>query len=130
MAVTISSNDAERILALAGADPGNEVCGLLLGAGLRITAILPADNVADDRSCRFEVDPAVQISALREARNGGLQVIGSYHSHPNGHSAPSQTDAEMIREAGEVWLIAGGGTLSAWRATDEASFERVELVLA
>ena len=74
MKVEITSAVLEQIRALCVAE-SNEVCGLLLGAGRRIDAILPAANVASDPARHFELDPATLIAAHRAARAGGPAVI-------------------------------------------------------
>lgn len=127
MTVTISTSDAGRIAALAAAEPGHEVCGLLLGEALRIDAIVECANVATDRARRFEVDPAMLVAAHRAARGGVPGVIGSYHSHPSGIAEPSATDAAMIGRTGEIWLIVANGVLRAWIASDAGSFQPVAL---
>ncbi len=110
---------AEAIRAQAAAAGDEECCGLLLGdreSGV-VSALLAARNVAADPRRCFEVDPAVLLAAYRNARGGGPDVIGHYHSHPFGIAMPSTTDAAMAAGAGEIWLIVGhGGTLGAWRA--------------
>jgi proteasome lid subunit RPN8/RPN11 len=128
MQVAISSGLVERIVALAAAEPNREVCGLLVGQGGRVHDILPAPNVAEDPSRRFEVDPAVHIEAIRAARAGGPAVIGCYHSHPSGAAAPSATDAAMIGRVGDYWLICDGQNVRAWQADTGRSFIEVALV--
>lgn len=81
-----------------------------------VTAILPTRNVAADPSRLFEIDPAVLLAAHRAARNGGPQVIGHYHSHPNGRAEPSPRDAADAAPDGAVWIVVAAGRLSAWRA--------------
>lgn len=130
MTVTISTTDAARLVSLAAADPCHEVCGLLLGEGARIDAIVACDNVAADRARRFEVDPAVLIATLRAARAGAPNVIGCWHSHPSGRAEPSAVDAAMIGRPGEVWLIVAAGAVTAWIATGESSFQPVALAAA
>lgn len=130
MTVAISTAAYAQILAEAAASPDVEVCGLLFGTPDRIDEARAAANVATDPSVAFEVDPAVLFAAIRAARNGGPPVVGSYHSHPSGLANPSATDAAMIREVGEIWLIIAGGALTAWRASGADSFEPEELVLA
>lgn len=128
MRVAISSELTERIVALAAAEPAREVCGLLLGTAAHVTGIVVADNVAADPHRRFEVDPAVQFAAIRAARAGGHGVIGCYHSHPSGSTAPSDCDRAMIGHTDEIWLITDGKTVRAWRADTQTSFAEVELV--
>ncbi len=105
-------HDALRNAALAS--PEQEICGLLLGEALRVTAILPAANVAPDPATRFEIEPAVLISAHKAARDGGLAIIGCYHSHPDGRATPSPRDAEGA-EPGSIWVIVTAELLTAWQ---------------
>jgi desampylase len=128
MQVAISSGLVERIVELAAAEPMREVCGLLLGGDDRIDAIVPAANVAVDPARAFEVDPAIQFSAIRVARAGGPAAVGCYHSHPSGSTAPSDCDRTMIGRVGELWLITDAVSVRAWRANTLTSFAEVEIV--
>ena len=116
MTVTISSDVLDFIRAAAAASPDAEVCGLLLGEGDRIESACPCVNVAAEPWHRFEIDPAALIAAHRAARGGGAGVIGHYHSHPTGLAEPSPRDAADAAPDGHIWLIAGGGQVTAWRA--------------
>ncbi|HTI31407.1 MAG TPA: M67 family metallopeptidase [Sphingomonas sp.] len=113
MTAGISRSLLDRLRAIVAADPRREVCGLLLGHEGEIEAIIEAANVATDPRVSFEIDPRVQIDAVKAARNGGLAIIGSYHSHPNGAARPSQWDLELAR-SGELWLIFAAGAATAW----------------
>jgi proteasome lid subunit RPN8/RPN11 len=115
MTVAISRALLDEIRALAAARD-DEVCGLLLGRADRIEAIRPAANVAPDPSRHFEIDPAMLIAAHRQARAGGPAVIGHYHSHPSGVTAPSATDAACAAPDGSLWLIVAGEEATLWRA--------------
>lgn len=130
MRVAISSGLIERIAAIAAASPACEVCGLLLGAQLRIDDIVVAENVAAHPARTFEVDPGAQFAAIRRARLGGPAIVGCYHSHPSGEIQPSDCDRAMIGEVGELWLITNGVSVRAWRANTLTSFVEVELVEA
>lgn len=116
MTVTISSEALDFLLITAAASPDREVCGLLLGEENRIFAVVPCANVSPEPWQRFEIDPAALIAAHRSARGGGPAVIGHYHSHPNGLAAPSPRDAADAAPDGTIWLIVGGGAVTAWRA--------------
>ncbi len=122
MMLEISSAALDAIRAEAAASPGVEVCGLLLGEGTRVVEVQACRNVADDPATSFEIDPAQLIAAHRASRGGGPGVIGHYHSHPNGKAEPSARDGAVAR-GGEVWLIAGGGQVSAWLALNGGGFE-------
>lgn len=86
-----------------------ECCGLIEGVrrGEEIEAIRlhPARNLAPTPD-RFEIDPAEQFRLLRALRATEREVVGCYHSHPNGVARPSARDREMAGEEGFVWLIA------------------------
>lgn len=116
MTVTISSDALDFIRAAAAASPDREVCGLLLGSENFIVTASPCANVAAEPWRRFEIDPAALIAAHRAARSGGAAVIGHYHSHPTGLAEPSPRDAADAAPDGSIWLIAGGGQVTAWRA--------------
>ncbi len=92
-----------------------ECCGLLLGQGAMITAAQPVRNVHPDPATHFELDPAALIAAHRAARDGGPQVLGYYHSHPNGLARPSATDESDASGDGRVWAIVAAGRVSWWR---------------
>jgi len=120
MGVEISITDRQRILDHA-ASSSEEVCGLLLGEGARVTAVQPCANVSAAPARRFELDPAALIAAWRGARTGGARVIGHYHSHPSGYPRPSSTDAAEAAADGAIWIIVGAGTITAWRAVEDGA---------
>ena len=111
----IAAAALDAILAHAAAAAPEEACGLLLGAGGRIAAAQPAANVAADKVRHFEIDPQALIDAHRAQRGGGAQLIGYYHSHPQGLPEPSATDRAMAAGDGKVWAIAAGGAVRFWR---------------
>jgi predicted GIY-YIG superfamily endonuclease/proteasome lid subunit RPN8/RPN11 len=94
----------------------HEACGILLGEGTRITAVRPAANVHPAPATHFEIDPQALIDAHRAARaQGGLEVIGYYHSHPHGPAEPSATDRASASGDGRVWAIIAGEDTAFWR---------------
>jgi proteasome lid subunit RPN8/RPN11 len=86
-----------------------ECCGLLEGMresdAIRVIALHPARNLSSEND-RFEIDPAEHFAAIRAARANGREIVGCYHSHPNGKAEPSRRDAEGAWDEGFVWLIA------------------------
>lgn len=87
-----------------------ECCGLLIGRGLRIERAVPAANIHPLPERHFEIDPQVLIDAHRAARAGGPELVGYYHSHPNGHPLPSPSDCEHAGDR-KVWAIIAAGTV-------------------
>jgi proteasome lid subunit RPN8/RPN11 len=119
MTLEIATGMAQAIRAAAAASPDREICGLLLGEGARVTALLPAANVAADPATTFEIDPRALLTAYRAARAGGPAVLGHYHSHPRGPVRPSRADAAASHGDGALWIIANGDTIGCWRAVPE-----------
>ena len=116
MIVEIASGAAEALQQHARAEHPREACGLLLGTPGRITAAVPARNVAARPHRGFEIDPAVLLQAHRDARGNGPAVLGWYHSHPNGVARPSPIDAARAVEDGKLWLIVTADAVTAWTA--------------
>jgi proteasome lid subunit RPN8/RPN11 len=99
-----------------------ECCGLIAGEKQGDVAVANAlhatRNLAVERD-RFEIDPTEQFRLLRALRGTGRDIIGCYHSHPNGRPEPSPRDLEGAGEEDFVWLIAA---LAADAAVEIAAF--------
>ena len=74
-------------------DAPRECCGLLIGESDYVTAAVRAENIADEPTRRYLIEPRDHLKAIRAARDRGLQVVGAYHSHPRSAAIPSATDA-------------------------------------
>ncbi|MGO8868631.1 MAG: Mov34/MPN/PAD-1 family protein [Alphaproteobacteria bacterium] len=117
-----------------------ECCGLLLGHEQGKDRILVSDavasaNLAAERQRHFEVDPALYLRLCRAAAEpSSAQLVGLYHSHPEGEAVPSASDAAQAWQEGWIWLIvplASGraGTPGAFRlARMGGPFEAVALL--
>jgi proteasome lid subunit RPN8/RPN11 len=118
MVLQVTSGVIATLIAEAASAAPAECCGILLGVG-RIERASPAANIAANPLRRFEIDPSALIAAHRQARDGGMAVIGYYHSHPTGHPVPSATDCEHAGGDGSVWAIVApgpaGGDVAFWR---------------
>jgi proteasome lid subunit RPN8/RPN11 len=118
----------ERIAEEAHAAYPGECCGLMEGVrtedAVHVTALHPSPNLAPEPD-RFEIDPALQFRLLREGRN----VVGCYHSHPNGMAEPSPRDVDGAGEVGLVWLVAAPAGQAAF-VWDGAQFRRLSILLA
>ncbi|MBX7527561.1 M67 family metallopeptidase [Qipengyuania vesicularis] len=118
MTLEVSSQLLETLLAEAAAAHPRECCGILLGEGERVETSLPAKNIHPAPENHFEIDPQVLIDAHRDARAGGPQVVGYYHSHPNGLLEPSATDEATAAGDGTIWAIIAAGRVTLWRSGD------------
>jgi len=116
----------DDIVAHARTGAPEEVVGVLVGERGptdRVTRIERATNAAATPETRYELDPAEQLSLLESVEAEGREVVGFYHSHPNGPAGPSATDAARAAWDGYVYAIvslAGEPSLGAWRWTDGA----------
>lgn len=132
MKIAIASAALAAILDHAAAASPDEACGIVVGHGDRVTAAVPAANVAARPAAAFEIDPATLLRVHRECRAGGDAVLGWYHSHPNGDGEPSAVDARGAVEDGKWWLIAAAGRVAAWYTTAGGAvhgrFDAAELV--
>lgn len=114
MLLTLSPAAAEAMLDAARDAHPREACGLLLGVAGAVRAATLAANVHPEPSRHFEIDPAALIAAHRAARAGGPQVLGYWHSHPNGLARPSATDRAHASGDGRIWAIVANGAISLW----------------
>ena len=115
MDLEVTSGAIATLLEEATRAGEHECCGLLLGQGLRIAQAMPCANVHPDPAGHFEIDPAALIAAHRTAREGGAQVIGYYHSHPNGRPGPSAEDRAAACGDGRIWAIIANAKAGWWR---------------
>jgi proteasome lid subunit RPN8/RPN11 len=90
-----------------------EACGMLAGKNDRVELTLGIRN-AERSPVRFRMDPRAQWRAFQRIEAAGLDLVGIYHSHPNGPDHPSPTDiAEAAYPVAQVIWFKTGGT---WRA--------------
>jgi len=103
--IQIPSAVVSDMLAHAREDAPRECCGLLIGKNSSILRSVRTRNI-DAKATRYLIDPADHFAAIRFARADGLEVIGAYHSHPNGAAIPSPTDiAEADGGADFLYVI-------------------------
>ena len=119
-----------RIVAHAVEDLPNECCGLLIGSREIVEDAARARNLKRSRT-KFQVEPADHFAAIRKARATGMEVIGAYHSHPNGPSGPSDTDRARLTDPSMFHIIIslahGTKTVRAFRLVD-GNFSPLEIV--
>jgi len=123
-----------------------EVCGVLGGrreaAGEEtaaaadtvdlVSTVRRADNAAAASRSTYEIAPAEQLSLMDAIEADGEEVVGFYHSHPQGPPRPSRTDAAQATwpDRPYVIVVLDGETpfVGSWRWTGEAFVsERVAL---
>ncbi|MEQ1499285.1 MAG: M67 family metallopeptidase [Novosphingobium sp.] len=115
MVLLVTSGTIATLIEEAQRAYPRECCGLLLGQGNQIALAQPAANVHPEPERHFELDPGALIAAHRAARGGGLEIIGYYHSHPNGLAGPSDEDRAQASGDLRTWAIVADGVVSWWR---------------
>jgi len=89
--LTLGSTHLERMLRQAAAEAPLEACGLLAGKDEQVQKVFPMRNAARS-PVRFRLDPQEQFDLFNAMEERNLELLGIYHSHPNGPPRPSRTD--------------------------------------
>ena len=86
-----------------------EACGLLAGIENKVEKVIPVKNVAKS-SVRFRMDAQEQYNSFKWIEANGLELVGIYHSHPNGPASVSESDLAEAAYAvvNIVWSQVGG----------------------
>jgi proteasome lid subunit RPN8/RPN11 len=101
------------------------------GKGNRVALTLGVPNALRS-PVRFRMQPRAQLRAFQRIETAGLELVGIYHSHPDGPDHPSPTDvAEALYQAVYlIWFRAGGK----WRARgfriEAGAYSEVPLLIA
>lgn len=101
----------EMLRHVAGQAP-LEACGLLAGRDGQVEKVLLVRNQAQS-PVRFVMDPYEQLAAFEWIDSQGLELIGIFHSHPDGPMGASATDIEEA--AYEVVHIIWSRLEGTWR---------------
>ncbi len=114
-----------------------EACGLMIGQTgnglLVVDRVMPSANLAPVECLdRFEIDSALHLREQAAARESGQEILGIYHSHPNGLPEPSDRDLDGAWIPDFVWLILAPGAdqTTRWGAFfrgKTATFEPLEI---
>lgn len=94
--------------------------------------MLPAANRHQTPRSHYLIDPKTVLIAHEEARAAGLEIVGYYHSHPDGPAVPSRKDLEDAWPDTSYLIVAvgsGGVEARSWRLDERGGAfveERVE----
>jgi proteasome lid subunit RPN8/RPN11 len=90
-----------------------EGCGLLTGNKERVERSQGIPN-AEKSPVRYRMEPRAQWRAFQRIEAAGLELIGIYHSHPNGpnHLSPTDLAEAMYSVVQVIWFRENGK----WRA--------------
>lgn len=106
--IIIKKSEYEKIYQHALAGLPNEACGLLGGhedgVDVIVTDVYLLRNVDESRE-HFSMDPAEQLTAVKDIRSKGQKLLGNFHSHPESPSRPSQEDIRLAYDSKMHYLI-------------------------
>ena len=85
----------------------NEACGLLAGRDEAVEMVFCLNNRVASPT-RYTIDPREYFGAMRFAERCGWEIIGAWHSHPDGDAVLSLTDIELA--PGGAWITAVVGS--------------------
>lgn len=85
-----------------------EACGLLggriEGSAYKTRLVIPATNILHSPT-RYRIEPQEQLAAFLTFEAQGLELVGIYHSHPQGLAYPSPTDIAEAYYPEAIYLI-------------------------
>jgi proteasome lid subunit RPN8/RPN11 len=95
---------AARLVALAEAQPGQEVCGLVVSSGEGRPDVWPLPNRAERPARSYEIAPRDLLQALRRLDSEERVLLAVFHSHLAGGPGLSISDIEGAVVGGEPLL--------------------------
>ncbi|HKL28912.1 MAG TPA: desampylase [Natrialbaceae archaeon] len=124
--IVLGSTVREAIVDHAREGAPAEVCGVLAGSHdreeSRAERAHRTPNVAPSPRVTYEIDPEVLFETIDEIESSGREVVGFYHSHPDGPPRPSPTDEARATWEGYSYVIVEPGAdprVGSWRWTGE-----------
>jgi len=111
-----------------------ETCGILMGdwrGGIvRVEDFRPVRNASREPLRSFMFDPEEWVRAFFEARKWGRDVVGVFHSHPDGRLSPSEADRKAQLPWGTCWIVGvseGRCELAAYQPLDGGIWRPIPL---
>lgn len=112
-----------ELLGHARTNAPHECCGVLggqLGDQMTVETIQQIENTAPDPAVRYQMDPEALMTTIDRIETAGHELLGFYHSHPDGPSQPSATDRKEARWRDYLYVIISltdNPTITAWNWT-------------
>ncbi|MEJ5240110.1 MAG: M67 family metallopeptidase [Anaerolineales bacterium] len=107
-----------------------EACGLLAGRNDRVEKVFLMQNAAQS-PVRYRLDGAEQLQVFEAIEAAGMELVGIFHSHPQGSPFPSSID---IREAAYpvvylIWAPQADGWIARGFRIEAGKVTEVELLI-
>ncbi len=114
----LTPEQVQTLIAYVRAEAPREACGIIAGHRDRAVEIIPIPNTAADPQHSYYMDERRLVETLSSLPARHLDLLGFYHSHPQGDPIPSTTDIKQASYPDTPYLIVGlKGTearLAAW----------------
>jgi desampylase len=107
-----------------------EVGGLLAADGELVKWASPVTNQSVSPRREFWIDPKQLGWALGLIEEHGLELAGSYHSHPSGNAQMSGADVAMAASTGLLLIVAPMSWQWRWRLWDPVAGGEVDFAVA
>ena len=102
--LTIPQAIIDAIIAHAQRDFPLEACGILGGANEVVSEHYPMANI-DQSNEHFTLEPKEQFAVIKDLRAKGIEMMGSYHSHPETPARPSEEDIRLALTPNVSYVI-------------------------
>jgi desampylase len=102
----------------------HECCGALLGCGGRtaeVRRVLRVPNRAPDPRGAYLILPEAVLRIESAATRAGFELLGFFHSHPDGSAEPSRRDLASAWPGYLYVIVPAGGAPTAWRLAEDRS---------
>lgn len=123
----------QQLHAHASAVAPLEGCGIVGGQWARqdahVRTVRRMENVATHPDHRYRIAPEALHEAITELNAADHELLGFYHTHPEGPLHPSETDRELAQWPGYLYLIvvpSQSPTITAWEWNGTA-FDRQQI---
>jgi proteasome lid subunit RPN8/RPN11 len=105
--LVLHDRDLEQIIEHARQGYPYEVCGLIGGREGVAESVVPVPNASLSPRVRFEMERQAMVDAIIGFQRAGREVVGIYHSHPEGKPELSETDVAQATWPDAVNLVVG-----------------------
>ncbi len=105
--LVIRHSHLEQIVEHARLGYPYEVCGLIGGREGVAESVVPVPNASLTPRVRFEMERQAMVDAIIGFQRAGREVIGIYHSHPDGKADLSESDVAQATWPDAVNLVVG-----------------------
>lgn len=109
----LTKNQVAEMKAHAASCAPEEGCGLLAGRGRKVELTILITNQTHS-PVRYNMEPGELISALYKIEESGLELLASFHSHPNGPAMPSDSDVKEYAYP-ETYMLILSKTKNSWK---------------